>query len=273
MKAAQRQREDDADSFALETMPAFLAHPPANDREGRRPLLPCRRSFGPGTLVVSLGVFALLGLSVTFVEALGSPTATPTLIAPQPRPTLPPIMGASTLPGDSIPRLVVTSSTPSLSSTAEAHPLQGAAVDVRVSLPEELPPEPLVLSALAPDSNTATVPTVLQPDSPPAPSPTKSELTRVPLTSAEADKALKRAEVLLERRDVSAARLFLERAVEGGSARALFRLAETYDPRALQRWGVRGIRGAPDKAKELYQQAQVTGNTEAGARLVGLTVR
>jgi hypothetical protein len=77
----------------------------------------------------------------------------------------------------------------------------------------------------------------------------------------------------LERREISAARLFLERAVEGGSTRALFVLAETYDPRALQRWGVRGSRGVPDKAKDLNRQAQATGEAEAGSRLVGLTAR
>src|SRR4028119_1478838 len=100
MSAAQSKRDDDADSFALETMPAFLVHPPANDREGQRQLLP-RRSFGRTALAMSLGVFALLGLGAAYVVARGSAAETQ-IQAAQPRPTLPPIKVASALPDESV---------------------------------------------------------------------------------------------------------------------------------------------------------------------------
>jgi hypothetical protein len=270
MKAAQRQREDDADSFALETMPAFLAHPPANDREGRRPLLPRRRSFGPGTLVVSLSVFALLGLGAAYLVAPGLVVETP-IEATQPRPSLPAITVASALPDDGIPSLHALRSVPNPLPAAETRPLEEAVTDVQVTLPEESSPELLMLTEHALEAQVPVKPAILLPESLPLPPAAPPEPVRTSVTSAEADKALKRAEALLERRDISAARLFLERAVEGGSARALFLLAETYDPRALQHWGVRGIRGAPDRAKDLYRQAQARGEPDAASRLARLT--
>jgi hypothetical protein len=271
MSAAQSKRDDDADSFALETMPAFLVHPPANDREGQRQHLP-RRSFGAVTLAMSLGALAVLGLGAAYVGALGSVAETQ-IQAAQPRPTLPPIKVASALSDDSIPSLPALRSVSAPLAAAEARLLGQPTTDVQGPRPEELPREPLVATALASLGQAAVKPTSLQPENVPLPPATPPEPARTSVTSAEADKALKRAEVLLERRDISAARLFLERAVEGGSTRALFLLAETYDPRALQRWGVRGIRGVPDKAKDLYRQAQARGEAEAGSRLVGLTAR
>jgi hypothetical protein len=78
---------------------------------------------------------------------------------------------------------------------------------------------------------------------------------------------LARARALLQQADISGARPFLEHAIEHGSARAAFMLAETYDARVLQSWGARGISGDPTKARELYQQAQAGGIEDAKERI------
>jgi hypothetical protein len=44
-----------------------------------------------------------------------------------------------------------------------------------------------------------------------------------------------------------------------GSARAIFVLAETYDPEVLARLGTLGMRGDPARARELYAKAQAAG--------------
>ena len=62
----------------------------------------------------------------------------------------------------------------------------------------------------------------------------------------------------------------LERAAEGGNARALFSLAETYDSNMLSAWGTVGIKGDAAKAKELYAKALAGGVEEANARLKAL---
>jgi hypothetical protein len=68
-----------------------------------------------------------------------------------------------------------------------------------------------------------------------------------------------RAERLIQLGDISGARLVLERAAERGASRALFFLAQTFDPRLLRAWNVRGMRGDPDRARELYARAEQRG--------------
>jgi TPR repeat protein len=62
----------------------------------------------------------------------------------------------------------------------------------------------------------------------------------------------------------------LERTVEGGNARAMFALAETYDSNMLSAWGTIGVQGDFAKAKELYAKALTGGIEEADARLKAL---
>ena len=78
---------------------------------------------------------------------------------------------------------------------------------------------------------------------------------------------LARANALLRQADISAARPLLEHALEHGSARAAFMLAETYDARVLQSWQVRGIAGDPTKAREFYQRAEAGGIEDAKDRI------
>jgi TPR repeat protein len=76
---------------------------------------------------------------------------------------------------------------------------------------------------------------------------------------------LARANALLRQADISGARPLLEHALERGSARAAFMLAETYDAHVLQSWRARGISGDPTKARELYARAQAGGIEDAKA--------
>jgi TPR repeat protein len=78
---------------------------------------------------------------------------------------------------------------------------------------------------------------------------------------------LARATSLLKDRDISGARLLFERALQAGSSRAAFQLAETYDPRQLSRWRVHGVGGDWAKAQELYLRAHDGGIMEAKDRI------
>ena len=70
--------------------------------------------------------------------------------------------------------------------------------------------------------------------------------------------------------DVAGARRFLERAFDGGSARAAFLLAETYDWRSLRALQVYGIKGDIQKALELYGVALQSGIDKARERISAL---
>ncbi|HEY1363739.1 MAG TPA: hypothetical protein VGF60_15970 [Xanthobacteraceae bacterium] len=78
---------------------------------------------------------------------------------------------------------------------------------------------------------------------------------------------LKRGEELLQAGDIAAARLFLRRAVNAGSAEAALALGATYDPRYLAEQGVLGF--APDaaQARAWYEKAVELGSSEASRRL------
>jgi hypothetical protein len=81
---------------------------------------------------------------------------------------------------------------------------------------------------------------------------------------------LARATALLRQADISGARPLLEHALERGSARAAFMLAETYDARVLQSWRARGIASDLTRARELYERAQAGGIEDAKERIESL---
>ena len=87
---------------------------------------------------------------------------------------------------------------------------------------------------------------------------------------AEAAHLIARAKSLLSQGNIVGARIVLERAVEMGSAKASFAIAETYDPRILSHWNVYGTRGDILKAREYYTRAVAGGIEEAKDRLTSL---
>ena len=89
-------------------------------------------------------------------------------------------------------------------------------------------------------------------------------------SAAEEAKLIARAEFLIGQGDVAGARRFLERAVEGQSARAAFLLAETYDARILRTMQVYGVRGDTHRALELYKMASDGGIDKARERMSAL---
>jgi TPR repeat protein len=107
----------------------------------------------------------------------------------------------------------------------------------------------------------------------PLPAKAASVTTRstVAIGPEEAEKLYRRAEGLVADGDFAGARLLLERASEAGHAGALFMLASTYDPNVLGKVNALGIKGEPEKAKALYQQALAAGIDDSTGRLSALT--
>jgi hypothetical protein len=101
---------------------------------------------------------------------------------------------------------------------------------------------------------------LVEPLRPPAP----------PLSSADEARLVARAESLIKQSDFSGARLLLEHALEKGSARAAFMMAETYDWRMLRTLQAFGVRGDTEKARQLYELAAVAGIENAQERLEAL---
>lgn len=101
-----------------------------------------------------------------------------------------------------------------------------------------------------------------------APAPAASSAA---LSQADMRRLAEKAAQAVRDGDIMGARVILERAIQAGDATAILALAQTHDPRVLERMGVRGIKGDPAKARALYQQAQDKGLKEAGTALAGLS--
>ena len=124
-------------------------------------------------------------------------------------------------------------------------------------------------------SSTAGAPTsaaqddpVREPSQPPA-RPHQSQPTSA-ISSADEARVITRSEFLIKQSDFSGARLLLEYAVEKGSARAAFMMAETYDWQVLRSTHAYGVRPDAKKALELYQLAAAAGIEKARERLEAL---
>lgn len=127
-----------------------------------------------------------------------------------------------------------------------------------LTIPKQLPSEVVnVRTNLAPPSAVTRTPAATERS-------TAAETAgRVP----EIARLMARADALLAQRDIASARIVLERAVDMGSAKAAFALAETYDPIVLDAWRTFGTLGDVARAKQLYAKAQAGGVQEAKERL------
>ena len=92
----------------------------------------------------------------------------------------------------------------------------------------------------------------------------------VGLPEAEQVRYLDMAVAMVKRGDIAGARVVLGKLERLGNGRATFELAETFDPRVLESWKVRGIRADADRARTLYEEAYRLGIAEAQDRIAGL---
>ena len=90
------------------------------------------------------------------------------------------------------------------------------------------------------------------------------------MSSAEEAKLVARAESLIKQFDFASARLLLAYALEKGSARAAFMMAETYDWQILRSLQAYGVRGDDQRAREFYQLAAAAGIEKARERAEAL---
>ena len=87
---------------------------------------------------------------------------------------------------------------------------------------------------------------------------------KAPLSSAESAALIARGDALLSRGDLVSARLFYERAADGGDGQAAVRMGETYDPAFLAQSRLNGVRADALSAARWYLRALELGTPDAG---------
>jgi hypothetical protein len=104
---------------------------------------------------------------------------------------------------------------------------------------------------------------------PPAPSASPQSSEPPPLTEDQkrAVTFIDRGRVLAERGNISAARLFYQRAADAGLGEGALALAGTYDPDELARMRVAGVQPDLALARQWYEKARQLGIREAEERL------
>jgi hypothetical protein len=158
-------------------------------------------------------------------------------------------------------------------SIAEQRPSDArlAPVENMTTLPATLP------SAIAAPGQTAEAPEATPNVASPAPAEKQATTsTTSPTTSPPTTRSLPnqqppteiaalvtRGDAFLSAGDIVSARLFYERAADGGDGGAALRLGATFDPGFLSRTGVRGAPGDPTQASSWYRRALDLGNSAA----------
>ena len=91
--------------------------------------------------------------------------------------------------------------------------------------------------------------------------------TMAPQDRERAIRLVKKGDEQLAEGNISAARLFYERAADAGLAQGAMALAGTFDATELAQLGVRGIQPDPKQARRWYERAQQLGASDAEERL------
>jgi hypothetical protein len=239
----------------------------AAEQAAARRLRRCRRDNNPLILIGLAGVLAACSLAIVQRDKLFEVLPRQREVTAQPSASMTHAILRGRGGGDSAQ---LEMSARSQATPASAGPLVLARRDLAGA--QVSPPGPDVALARPP----AVAPTPSTSEATPvgeraaAPRATPSAPPPLALRTDEVSRHTHRAMTLLQQGDIAGARLLLARAAAGGSARAAFALAETYDPQRLSAWKAVGIKPDPAKARELYTQALVGGLVEAKTRLSAL---
>ena len=116
-------------------------------------------------------------------------------------------------------------------------------------------PQPAPVPAPPPAATGAEHPSAA-PAPPPAPESAPRPAPAGPrLSAAEIAALVARGDAFLSAGDIISARLFFERAADAGDSRAAMRMAVTFDTAFLEKAGLHGLRGDPEKAAFWYRRA------------------
>ena len=241
-----------------------------------------------GLLVVgiTLAMAVVAFLSLQHIAMLGRPSVRSGTMASSEQETSEATARLGELPAEVEPRGSI-SGQPSSTATATPESItKPTPSDTALSPVEDMTTLPAPTSpAITAPGQTARAVGAASPVSSPAPAeeqaapPGKSLTTSPPpahslpsqrLSAAEMAALVSRGDDFLSAGDIVSARLFYERAADGGDGVAALRLGTTFDPAFLSRTGARGTLDDPAQASSWYRRAAGLGNLAAQEYLQNL---
>jgi hypothetical protein len=213
---------------------------------------PAAQQTRPSVLILGLGCIAIiLSVSLYWLSEAGRTVApSPVSVVAVP-PSAPPQVAPAADVASAPPEIPVA-------ATPQAPPAdsQGTALP-RVEAPTADAPAEVAENGSAPAPQRAA---------PPAP-------VDASLSSDEIESLMVRGDQLLATGDISAARLFFQRAAEQGNGPAATEVGKTFDPLFLEQAHVRGIRGDAAIAAQWYRRAAAAGDRQGQIWLDRLLAR
>jgi hypothetical protein len=235
-------------------------------------------------IALALGIGAFLALHD--VAMLGAPSVGSGTVASSEQETPEATARSGELPAQAERRVSISDQPSSAAKvTPEAVPRPPASdaalapVEGWTTLPATLPPAmagpgQTAQTPEAPPPVTSSVPAEEQAAPPATTLPTSPPPTQSPpdqhLSAAEMAALVSRGDAFLSAGDIVSARLFYERAADGGDGGAALRLGTTFDPAFLSRTGARGTLDDPAQASSWYRRAAGLGNLAAQEYLQNL---
>ena len=235
---------------------------------------------------ITLAMAGVAFLSLQHVAMIGSASVRSGTMSSSEQETFEATARSGELPAEVEPRGTISGQPSSATMATPESITKGTPSDAARSPVEDVttPPAPLPPAIAAP-GQTARAVEAASPVSSPAPAeeqaapPGKSLTTSPPpahslpgqsLSAAEMAALVSRGDNFLSAGDIVSARLFYERAADGGDGRAALRLGTTFDPAFLSRTGARGTLDDPAQASSWYRRAAGLGNLAAQEYLQNL---
>jgi hypothetical protein len=266
-----QQAEPTVESARVEPVPPAPIAPAVHIHKSKPLPVNFVIGFGCLALVVSTSLFVL---SVWHRAELPAARPEPAPIAVASAPAAPMIVLPSPPPAQSI--AAPPAPAPALAALAPADPTPAPAPPPVALAPAAAPPvsAPAPVTIDPPPAPAIATPIAEAPIEPaPVAASTPASSPKPPADAQQAAALLARGDDLLATGDVTAARLFYQRAAEQGSASAATAVGQTYDPAVLELLRVRGARGDVQMAAEWYRKAIAAGDRQAEIRLKRLLAR
>ena len=176
----------------------------------------------------------------------------------------------ATVPAPPVVRYDTLSSSDRVTVVRRSETTQQQAPTGQPSAGEQLIAALTPTTTINPPATAVAPPPAFEPEMPPSADPPPMAELAFALPKSDRIRLLERSQELLNIGDIVSARLFLERLIAAGDPAGAVAMAETFDPKTLERLPVFGMEPDLEQARFWYLRAEEMGATDVQVRLQAL---